>query len=377
MSKTILAVFHDNNLASGATKSFLSNIEYLKNSGDKIIALIPKKEGDLSEYLSNLGIEVHHATYGGNVFANSDNILTILKNYFRCLIKSIISYISSYQLSEIVKNRSIDCVYSNTSTIYMGAWIAQKLKVNHFWHFREFCLEDQNSRRIWERGFVKLGRNASKIFTISNTIDEYYVSKYGFKNTVMVYNDISDSYINTKKINHEGINILITGTICKEKGQEYAIKAIRELNNSLIHLYIAGRINKYAKALMKDLNRDSVVNITFCGLVKDMRELRSNMDISLVCARREAFGRTIIEDMLSGIVVIGCDTGAVTELVKDDFTGYVYEYGDVEELKEVIIRAVQDNDKLEKIRENAFKFATKFTKNTTAQRIRGIIDEID
>lgn len=40
----VLAVFHDNNLNSGATKSFLSNILYMNNQEDiNIVAVVPKK----------------------------------------------------------------------------------------------------------------------------------------------------------------------------------------------------------------------------------------------------------------------------------------------------------------------------------------------
>lgn len=377
MNKTVLVVFHDNSLSSGATKSFLSNIEYLHIHGDTIIALIPEKEGELSTHLKENGIDVYQEAYGGNVYSISSSKLISAKNYLRCFAKSIISYYSVCKVTRILRNRKIDCVYSNTSTLYFGAWIASKLNVAHFWHFREFCFEDQNSLRIWEKNFIKLAKKSEKIFTISHTIDDYYVKKYGLKNTVMVYNDISASYINKEKVEHDGINILITGTICKEKGQEMAIRAITELKNPLIHLYIAGKKNDYAELLMNDVCRNNLDNIVFCGLVKDMSNLRANIDISLVCAKKEAFGRTIIEDMLAEIVVIGCDTGAVTELIKHGETGYIYEYGNIKDLKQRIMYAIDNTDKMKEIKANAFEFAQEFTKNNTARCVRGIIDGID
>lgn len=377
MGKTILAVFHDNNLTSGATKSFLSNIEYLYLHGDTITALIPEKEGELSKYLIEKGIKVVQYAYGGNVYSKGNSRIETLKHYLRCYFKSIISWCSARKATKALIKEKVDCVYSNTSTIYFGAWIAKKLHIPHFWHFREFCLEDQNSIRIWQKQFVKLARQSRTIFTISHVIDDYYIRNYGLVNTLMVYNDISDSYINSVKTMHEGTNILITGTICKEKGQKIAIKAITELKLPSIHLFIAGKKNEYAEYLINNLDKEHQNAITFCGLVKDMSDLRANMDLSLVCAKKEAFGRTIIEDMLAGIVVIGCDTGAVTELIKHGETGYVFEYGNVDDLKQKIIYAIENTDKTREIKSKAFDFAQQFTQNRTAKCIRGIIDGID
>lgn len=377
MRKTILVVFHDNNLTSGATKSFLSNIEYLYLHGDKIIALIPEKAGDLSKYLMEKGIEVAQYSYGGNVYSKGNSKIDTLKQYLRCYFKSIISWCSAHKAAKALINEKVDCVYSNTSTIYFGAWIAEILQIPHFWHFREFCLEDQNSIRIWQKQYIKLARQSKTIFTISRVIDNYYKQNYGFDNTLMVYNDISESYINDVKTAHEGTNILITGTICKEKGQEIAIKAVTELNIPTIHLFIAGKKNEYAEYLIKNLCKNHQNTITFCGLVKDMSQLRSNMDLSLVCSKKEAFGRTIIEDMLAGIAVIGCDTGAVTELIQNRETGYIYEYGNVDDLKQKIIYAIENNDKTREIKSKAFSFAQGFTQNRTAKCVRSIIDGID
>lgn len=377
MKKTVLAVFHDNNLTSGATKSFLSNLEYMDIQGDKIIAFIPEKPGDLSEYLMEKGIKVAKYSYGGNVYSKGNSKLDTLKHYLRCYFKSIISWCSAHKAAKALKNEKINCIYSNTSTIYFGAWIANILHIPHFWHFREFCLEDQNSIRIWQKQFIKLARQSQTIFTISHVIDDYYKQNYGFDNTQMVYNDISKSYINEVKTPHEGTNILITGTICKEKGQEIAIKAVTELSIPNMHLFIAGKKNEYAENLIKNLCKNNQDKITFCGLVKDMSLLRSNIDLSLVCSKKEAFGRTIIEDMLAGIVVIGCDTGAVTELITNQETGYVYEYGNVEDLKQKIIYAIDNTDKTRGIKSKAFVFAQGFTQNRTAKYVRDIIDGID
>ena len=57
------------------------------------------------------------------------------------------------------------------------------------------------------------------------------------------------------------------------------------------------------------------------------------MDVELVCSRAEAFGRVTVEAMLGGIPVIGSNTGGTPELIQDGKNGYLYKYGNPEELE--------------------------------------------
>lgn len=369
----ILAVFHDNDIHSGATKSFLSNLKYFKyNKNYNICAIVPNKNGELKNYLNTLGIEVYTCLYGGNVYSSSKEYR--LYNYMRCLFKTILSYISCLKVCYIIlKKRPIDIVYSNTSTIYYGAWISYILKRKHIWHFREFCYEDQKTIRIFKRHFNKLVNKSYKIIMISNTLEEYYRVRYNIYNTYVLYNDIDKNYILKNKIDHKHFNILITGTLCEEKGQLIAIKAQKILNEKNVHLYIAGRENKYGNFLKNYVNKNNIKNIHFCGLVKDMNELRRKMDISVVCSKKEAFGRTVIEDMLSNIVVIGSNSGAIPELIKNKENGLIFEKNDVQDLVSKIKYCLKND--LTEIRYKAFQFAKTFTYDTTANSLSKIFEE--
>lgn len=368
----VLAVFHDNNLNSGATKSFLSNILYMNNQEDiNIVAVVPKKDGNLIDLLKKHNIKTFQLRYGGNVYGVKKKWLNNFVSYCRCLIKTIISYLNSRKFELILHNLSIDAVYSNTSTIYFGAWIARRMKINHYWHFREFNLEDQNSCHIFPRMFNELMNMTNCIFTISKTLDNYYKNKYGLLNTIVLYNDISKDYINLDKEKHRKINILVTGTLCENKGQLFVIKTLQNKDN--IMLYIAGKVNDYGHILESYIENNSIRNVKMCGLVTDMKELRKKIDVSIVAASSEAFGRTIIEDMLSSILVIGCDRGAVPELISNYKTGLLYKYMSSEDLIRKIEWVIENKAENENIRKNAFEYALKFTEERTAKEVYNYI----
>lgn len=373
--KKILVIFHDNNMNSGATKSFLSNVEYLiKQQKYDIYAILPNKEGKVAEYLKTKGVKVFQLKYGGSVYGVYKSKIKTLKEWLRCIIKTYISYLTYLNIKNVMRAIEIECVYSNTSTIYMGAWLAKKLNIKHIWHFREFGLEDQGSKHIFEKRFVKLAKDATHIIMISKVLQDYYVEKYHFNNSKVIYNDISDTYIIERKLEEKDtLNVLITGTLCEQKGQKVAIKAIEKINDARIHLYIAGRENQYGESLKRYVKDNHIKNIHFCGLIEDMNSLRKKIDISLVCASQEAFGRTIIEDMLANIVVIGCNTGAVPELIDDNITGYLYSYRNLEELVSKIKNIIEKKENIQEVRENAFQYALKYTKLEAAKKIEKLI----
>jgi len=70
----------------------------------------------------------------------------------------------------------------------------------------------------------------------------------------------------------------------------------------------------------------------------------------------EAFGRTIIESFALGKPVIGARIGGIPELVKDGGTGYTFEPGNAEELRNKIIQLLQNKNKIVEMGKNARKF---------------------
>ena len=284
---------------------------------------------------------------------------------------------SALYISFILRNDGYEFVYTNTSTINIGYWISSFLKINHIWHFREFCLEDQESLRLFDNSFRKKALKADKIITISNILDNYYREKYKLDNTLMLYDDISPNYITQFDVisKEDNINILVTGTFSEGKGQWIALKAFEKLNNPQIGLYFAGKINSYAEEMIHYVQNNKIENVHFCGMVDDMKELRKKMSFSIVCSKSEAFGRTIIEDMLSGIVVIGANCGSVMELINDGYNGFLYKYGDIENLCCIIKHAISKECDKVTIINNSLDFASEFTKNRTAKKISSLMND--
>lgn len=98
--------------------------------------------------------------------------------------------------------------------------------------------------------------------------------------------------------------------------------------------------------------------------------LRKKCDICLICSKAEALGRVTVESMASGCLTIGADCGATSELICDGETGYLYKYGNSNNLAEVIEKAIKNENDSRKIAQKGQQYVLQtFDCDSYAKRI--------
>ncbi|MCI9061378.1 MULTISPECIES: glycosyltransferase family 4 protein [Romboutsia] len=377
----VLVVTHTTDL-SGANKSLLGIIEQLSDRVEFVV-VANNRDGELIEKLKSLNIKIIYKKYSW-LYAKPRI------NTFKKIIRFNIDFIKYYMFRHISKNtlrelskEQFDLIYTNTSTVDFGAIIADKLNVPHIWHIREFGEEDFGFKCIVSKKYrKKILKDAKFVILISNALKEKYINYMDSDkdNLRVVYNglNVKDLYSPIKDHKFEDeINILIAGQVCEAKGQNQAIDAVWKLREKgfNINLYIAGSV--YEEYINRSLNKYSDTNwIKILGLVKDMKELRNNIDIELVCSRNEAFGRVTLEAMLHGIPVVGSNVGGTLELIKNRETGMIYQYGDINDLANKIEVLIKEHELYNLIINNAMEFANKFTIEKTANGVLEKFNEI-
>lgn len=81
------------------------------------------------------------------------------------------------------------------------------------------------------------------------------------------------------------------------------------------------------------------------------------MDIELMCAVRETFGRVTVEGMRSGLAVIGTNTGGTPEIINDFETGLLYQQGSVQDLVSKIKLLVDNRQLLQYLGKNGYEYS--------------------
>jgi glycosyltransferase involved in cell wall biosynthesis len=87
------------------------------------------------------------------------------------------------------------------------------------------------------------------------------------------------------------------------------------------------------------------LDATFHGLVSDVRQLLSELDVFVLPTRGDNLPVAILEAMAAGLPVVASRTGGIPEQVIDGETGYLVEPGDVAGLGAAIERLAKDPER--------------------------------
>ena len=111
--------------------------------------------------------------------------------------------------------------------------------------------------------------------------------------------------------------------------------------------------------ILKELLEKLDKHVEYIGFVNDMKALRKKVDVELMCAPSEAFGLVTVEGMLAGNPVIGSNSGATCELIKNDVNGYLYELNNEVDLASKMELFLNDPKMVEKLGIKAKEYALK------------------
>lgn len=383
----ILVVSHETEFTGGANRSLIMVIEKLKKDYNvEIEVLLPGKSGEFNKKLDELGIKWHYFfPYFGvmsSIRNDGKDLLRVAKVYVGYVLEHILSIFATNSL----KKQKFDIVYTNTRLPIVGAKIAKRLKIPHVCHVREFGAE----KPLW--GFWRykdIYNMSEKIICISQALTDKFSEYVPTDKLVTIHNGIDSPLgleYNLDK-DKDTFDLILTGRIVPDKGQDEAIEALNILLNKgykNIKLHIVGSSPKRThidwyedklKSMVKDYNLSE--NVIFHGEVKDMINIRKKMDIELMCAIRETFGRVTVEGMRSGLAIIGTNTGGTIEIVTHNENGLLYKQGSAADLADKIEELYNDRAKLKKIAQSGYNFSqNNFTPNTNVESIYNVFESI-
>lgn len=172
------------------------------------------------------------------------------------------------------------------------------------------------------------------------------------------------------------IDILYAGRLNKYKGLHILINAFKELEQKNIHLHIVGE-GEDMEEFKKIAGSNS--NIIFYGFVPErgLVELYKRANVVVVPSIwYEVFGVVIIESFKYGTPVIGSNIGGIPELIENGYNGYLFEAGDVAELKKVLENLIENPQELKRLSDNAFESAKKYSMDGHIKRLRNLYEEL-
>lgn len=370
----ICYVTHQPNL-TGANQSLLDMIS-LWNKDEVEPLVLLRKKGPIIDELKKRNIKYKVVFY---TTANKSN-----KHQWKDIFRIIANCFAVIKIKKILKSEKVDIVHNNSIFVGVGMEAAYQLKIPYISHLREFGWDDQMVTLLNEKRQYYLVDNASCAIAISKAIKEKYEKEIRNVKYVILYNGIDEKkyYQKHSQLFSENVTkILLAGRISPGKCQIDAIKAAEILINKNICnfiLYIVGGVgdfeyNKKIKEYVIERDIQQIKFVDFC----DLKDMRANCDICLICSKKEAMGRVTIEGMMSGCLTIGANSGATPELISDGVNGILYESENPISLSNAIIKAMNEKTKMREIAKNGQTYAVEtFSVNKYNEKIKKIYNKI-
>lgn len=388
----ILVVTQSASIIGGANRSLLDVIKILQDKYKHRCYVLAPAEGEFTDAVRKLGCYCIVSSYEQTSFVE----IYDWKFFFRWMlfVKSVIY--NRVRISAAIDkikdiDIDIDVVYINDTTNTFGFNIAQRLKIPFVWHFRGY--QKVIKRYLFKEKALRDTRNGL-VINISNAMQKHMIDVRKLPKEIMcvIYNGVVNHSVglnrNIRRLNScDDLHCIHCGHISKAKGMEDSVSAIsilhkRGINN--IYLHIVGSPSmengeKYDESLRRKLILPNNIkeNVLFEGEVKNVALLRSFMDVELMCSVAEPFGRTTVEGLQAGLVVVGANTGATPEIIKDNINGLLYEQGNPTDLANKIESIYYDIQLQKKLSQNALEFSkNNFTMENNVKQINDILMKV-
>ena len=184
--------------------------------------------------------------------------------------------------------------------------------------------------------------------------------------------------LNDKKVekSYSIIDIFYVGGLSRHKGVHILINSFMKIEQENVRLHIFG------KGVDEDEFREMGhpdKRIIFHGFISNEKLLalyhKANMTVvPSICYDNSP--TVIYESLMNGSPIIGSRIGGIPELVKEGYNGFLFEAGNVDELKEIFEKIISDTLLLKKLENGAYESARKYDLNEHIRNLEMLYRDI-
>lgn len=302
------------------------------------------------------------AYFYNKAFSLLRRISSRLALYFQVLFE----YHFALRLCELIKRYHIDILHLNNQPMrnFSGFIAARSQHVKLVCHIRTLNIYGCTMcfSRYMEKAspvYVPISHAVNKIWKQFNIVGE------------VLYNPVPVNRV-LDGSQEKKYDLIYVGRLVSGKGIESLIEAIGSLNFS-VNLALLGD-GELRDSLIVAVKRLKLENqVTFLGYCSDPLEYISKARILVLPTENEGMGRVIIEAMKLHVPVIANGVGGVTELVRHDETGILYDKTPCHGLSSSIVTLLNSPVLQQKYASAAYEFACR---NFSAETYRKIFSEV-
>lgn len=193
---------------------------------------------------------------------------------------------------------------------------------------------------------IKAGVTKNKISVVRNPIEQVAIAPTITKKRIS--NNIDDN---------DWLWVHV-GNLRPVKDQETLLRAFAEVIKSSTQsqklLVIGGgELEEKLKNLSKELNIDN--QVIFLGFRDDVKDILPLCDSFILSSISEAMPISVLEAVNSNLIVICSNVGGISEIIKNEDTGFLFNVGDYKTLSKIMTNVINNQSNFEKMRFEAKK----------------------
>lgn len=101
-------------------------------------------------------------------------------------------------------------------------------------------------------------------------------------------------------------------------------------------------------------------DIRFLGKQEQMEDILPVTDLFILPSEYESFGLAALEAMAAAVPVISTNAGGLPEINQNNYSGFLSEVGDIDDMCKNALHILSDEEKLKEFKHNALQQAKKF-----------------
>lgn len=311
----------------GANRVLLMSVKALKQKGNEVTVVL-SSQGVLFDELQKEGCLVKIIP-----------LAILRRKYFS--ISGILNRISAFrkgwfELKLLYTQQHFDLIYSNTLSVFMGALLAKKYKVDHLWHIHEILIHPNWLVNVYAKYLMPYGGH---FIAVSHAVKDYWQKRCPSAQMIVLHNgfvfqDVAKHTLNIRQklsLQKDTLLIGMVGRVHPGKGQSYFLDIAKHLceKGYRLHFLMVGdvfpgneHLNKALESQIESL--DLVQHVSNLGYRTDVLSIMKELDIFILPSTEpDSFPTTILEAMFMGRPVIATDQGGAKELVDDGVTGFL------------------------------------------------------
>ena len=172
------------------------------------------------------------------------------------------------------------------------------------------------------------------------------------------------------------IVILYVGRMSPEKDLDEFMEVVEKLNGKYenkIHFLMVGD-----GPMLGQLKIDAPQNMTFTGFMhgKELSKLYASSDVFFFPSSTETYGNVILEAMASGLSVVACDAGGVSQNLKDGYNSLACGIRNVDEFYRALESVITNADLRKELGENGRQYTLQMGWREIFQKLTASYEQV-